>query len=217
MYLLLALRKLMGKTRTHRAAEIDRLREDPQSAMSLDIEDHSLPLPSSNPVVPGQSETEQFRQRWRQLVGLTASHPEGDMQMLFTDNAALINPLSSSSYTTWPASSSAHTHDPASSQFPIAPPHDARQQLDSQGSMLPGHDSFRGTIPALGHALLASQDPSSAGWVNSNVIGPDGTPWLWADADFSLEGLSNPDVDLTNMDVDNNTNWYDWVDSAKGI
>ncbi|KAF2662438.1 hypothetical protein K491DRAFT_585431 [Lophiostoma macrostomum CBS 122681] len=214
------LRKLMGKARTHRAAELNRLREDAQSAMNLDIEDHNRPLPLSDPVVPHPAETEQFRERWRQLVGLTGSHQEGDMQMLFNDRVDLINPSSSSSYTAWSAPLSsplANTQNPSADQFPIPQHHDTRQQVDAQRSMTADQNSFIQNMPALDNASLGSQHPNSANWLNSNVIGPDGTPWLWADADFSLGGLSNPDMDLTNMDVDNNTNWYDWVESAKGI
>jgi hypothetical protein len=56
-------------------------------------------------------------------------------------------------------------------------------------------------------------------WPDSRTMGIGSVPWLWADADPSFDMFSNLDVDTidVNMDLDDGMNWYDWVESAKGM
>ena len=44
-------------------------------------------------------------------------------------------------------------------------------------------------------------------------------PWLWPDADPSVDMFSNLDVDPMDvtMELDDEVNWYNWVESAKGM
>jgi len=50
-------------------------------------------------------------------------------------------------------------------------------------------------------------------------MGPGFVPWLWADADPSVDVFSSLDVDSidVNMDLDGEVNWYNWVESADGL
>lgn len=63
------LRKLMTKTRKHRVAELQSLREDSYSAIQLEIDDAEIPLPASPvPSYDGNCRNI-FLERWRELVG----------------------------------------------------------------------------------------------------------------------------------------------------
>ncbi|KAJ8062717.1 hypothetical protein OCU04_007982 [Sclerotinia nivalis] len=62
------LRKLMAKTRKHRVAELQRLRQDSWSAIQLEIDDTKIPLPASPvPSYDGNCGNI-FLERWRGLV-----------------------------------------------------------------------------------------------------------------------------------------------------
>jgi len=56
-------------------------------------------------------------------------------------------------------------------------------------------------------------------WTNGASMGPGG--FLWADSDPSVDVFSNFDIDSMefsmDMDVDNEEDWYHWVESAKGM
>jgi hypothetical protein len=50
--------------------------------------------------------------------------------------------------------------------------------------------------------------------------GPNFIHWLWADADPSVDVFANVDIDAinnVNMDLDNEVDWYNWVESAKDM
>jgi hypothetical protein len=55
-------------------------------------------------------------------------------------------------------------------------------------------------------------------WSDGRTMGPGFVPWLWADADPSVDVFSNLNVGAidANMDLDGEINWYSWVESAKG-
>ena len=74
----------------------------------------------------------------------------------------------------------------------------------------------------LGHTIGASYNtfPSvPTDWSTARSIGPDPGPWLWADADPSVDIFSNLDADSTdvNMDFDGEVNWDNWVESVKNM
>jgi hypothetical protein len=50
-------------------------------------------------------------------------------------------------------------------------------------------------------------------------MGPGFVPWLWADTDPSVDVFANVDMDAidVNMDLDGEVDWYNWVESAKGM
>ena len=56
-------------------------------------------------------------------------------------------------------------------------------------------------------------------WSDGRTIGPDSVPWLWADADPSVDTFSNFDVDSmdVNMDFNGEVDWLNWVESVKGM
>lgn len=50
-------------------------------------------------------------------------------------------------------------------------------------------------------------------------MGPSFLPWLYADADPSVGVSANVGVDPmdVNMDIDGEVDWYNWIESAKGM
>lgn len=63
------LKKLMAKAKSHREAEIRRLREDTDAVAKLEAEDRKAPQPVSSGAFEGQGDiAEMFRQQWRHLV-----------------------------------------------------------------------------------------------------------------------------------------------------
>jgi hypothetical protein len=58
-----------------------------------------------------------------------------------------------------------------------------------------------------------------AGWSDGRSMGPGFNPWLWADADPSVDVFANVNADALgmNMDLDGEVNWYSWFESAKGM
>ena len=95
------LRKLLEKARKHRDAELDRLRADPQAALNLDIADQNMPLPLSTPLYPINSDPDQFRERWRQLVGFNAGAANNIWPSL-DHRAGLTRDSTTMNHTTWP-------------------------------------------------------------------------------------------------------------------
>jgi hypothetical protein len=50
-------------------------------------------------------------------------------------------------------------------------------------------------------------------------MGPGFVPWLWADADPSVDVFTSVDIGAidVNMDLDAEVDWYNWVESAQGM
>ena len=225
------LRKLMAKAHKHRDAELKRLRVDPQAAAKLDMEDQKIPLPSSSGPFPTGSSIDIFRERWRQLVANTEGSGDGTQTSGFS-GAGLADPSMRTTYTSQPTARSISAYNPGdlSSNMTFEPMYLGRsgQQADQSLDSI----NLRGLEPAmptnaprevaLGQTIGPSYNPFPtvpADWSDGRSMGPSCVPWLWADADPSVDVFSNLDMDSinVNMDLDGEVNWYHWVESAKGM
>ncbi len=225
------LRKLMNKARKHRNAELNRLRADPQVAARLEMEDQKLPLPSSSGPFPTGSSIDIFRERWRQLVAVP-EEPRDGTQTSGISSAGITDPLMHTTYTSQLATRPNSMYSPGdlSSNMSFEQTYlgtsgqQAGQPLESIniGDLGPAITTNAPTELNLGQADGPSYNPFPAipaDWSDGRTIGPDFVPWLWADADPSVDIFSSLDVDTTdvNMDFDGEVNWYNWVESAKGM
>jgi hypothetical protein len=206
------LRKLMAKARKHRDAELDRLRGDTRAATQLEMEDGKIPRPaSSGPFPAGKNSDDLFREHWRKLVAI----PEE------TGNETL------------PRGTPA-TGAPAPS-IAVDAVNTTQQGLGSYGEgLLWSNSNFEQTYLADQDLSNTNATPSSAMAINSHGAVPLGQtedssynalaalpldwtssagviPWLWADADPSVDVFADMDV---NMDLDTEVDWYNWVESA---
>jgi len=227
------LRKLMAKARKHRDAELNRLRADPQAATRLEMEDQKIPVPSSSGPFPTGSSVDIFRERWRLLVAMPKG-PENGTQKSGVSGVGLADPLMLTTYTSQPTVKSISTHIPGdlSSNITFEPTYldtsgqQAGQNLESTNVRNPGLATLTNNPSeiALGQTVEPLYHPFPAvpvDWSDSRTtgFGFGSVPWLWADADPSADMFSKVDVDNTNahMDLDDEVNWYDWVESAKSM
>jgi len=210
------LRKLTARARKHREAELERLRGDPQAAERLEIEDQKLPAPgSSGPFPAGSNVVEIFREQWRQLLVL----PEGPGHDTRSLAPRVTSPSAYPTYTNQPSTSSI----PAYNTGGLG----SNTYLDTSGFQtnqnLPSPDvhSAIATNVSDDFAIEQNAEPSyntipalPTNWSMSAGI----VPFLWADADPSIDVFANVDVDAldANMDLEG-MDWYNWVESAKGM
>ncbi|EXJ76686.1 uncharacterized protein A1O5_01194 [Cladophialophora psammophila CBS 110553] len=225
------LRKLMGKARKHRDDEIQRLRADPQAAARLEMGDQKLPVPSSSGPFPTGFGVDIFRERWRQLVAIPAEPGDrGDVSQ--TPDAGLADPPM---HQIPPELPSARTIPTGTSRDPgfdmtFEPMHlgmdgqqvsqtiestnikDPKSSIKTGG---PGELVLKQTLGPSHNAFPTIPDD----WADGRTMGPDFHAWLWADADPSVDVFSNWEVDSIDpsMDLGGEVNWYDWVESAKGM
>ncbi|KAJ8103394.1 fungal-specific transcription factor domain-containing protein [Lipomyces tetrasporus] len=224
------LRKLMSKARKHRDAELERLKSDTRAAERLEMDDNSIPVPrSSGPFPAGTNAVDLFRERWRQLVAM----PEGRRH----------GPRTSASLGAGPSNSSVHTvstSQPNIGSMPVYSASDVSSGMSIEPAYLGASGPQTGQNPsstdtanvesvlttnhpselALGQTSGASYDPFSAvppDCSYDQVMGAGFVPWLWADADPSVDVFATVDVDAidVDMDLDGEVNWYNWVESAK--
>lgn len=224
------LRKLMDKACKHRNGELNRLRADHQAAARLEIEDQKIPLPSSSGPFPTGSSVDIFRERWRQLVAT----PEGSGDGTKTSGisgAGLADPSVHTTYTSQPTARFIYADSPgvSSSKMTFEPTYLGTSGQQA-GQTLEG-TNIRDLEPAIttnAPSKLASGQivgPSynsfptvPTDWSDGRTMEPGVVPWLWADADSSVDVFSNVNVGSidVNMDLDGEVNWYNWVEAAKG-
>lgn len=222
------LRKLMDKACKHRDSELNRLRADHQAAARLEMEDQKMPLPSSSGPFPSGSSVDIFRERWRQLVAVPEGPGDG-IKTSGTSGAGLADPSMYTTYTTQPTASFTDAYSPgvSSSNMAFEPTHlgtsgqQATQTLDST-NIEPAFTTNAPSELASGQTVEPSYNPFPTfplDWSDDRAMGPGFVPRLWADADSSVDVFSNLDLDSTdvNMDLDGEVNWYNWVESAKGM
>lgn len=206
------LRKLMGKASKHRDAELNRLRADQQAAAMLETEDQKIPLPSSSGPFPPGSSVDSFRERWRQLIAIPEG-PGGGIQTCGSSGAGLADPSMNTTYTSKPNARFLGTSGQQVGQtlestnmrdLNAAITTNAPSKLACGQTVGPSYNSFH-TVPA--------------DWSDGRTMRPDFVPRLWAEADLSFDVFSNLDLDSidANMDLDGEVNWYNWVESAKGM
>ncbi|KAL9618378.1 MAG: hypothetical protein Q9160_006886 [Pyrenula sp. 1 TL-2023] len=222
------LRKLMHKARKHRDAELTRLRADPQEAAMLEMEDHQIPLPSSSGPFPTGSSVEKFRERWRQLVA-TPSEYEHDAQASGSSGTELVNQSINASYAAQPTPRLTPGHDARPDTMSANIYSTANRRQTGRNREITDTD-FRDSEPAamtdtlnesawkeLDVPSLESFPSVPTDWSDGRTMGPGFVPWLWADADPSIDVFSNMDVDpiYNNMDFDREMDWYNWLESAQ--
>lgn len=217
------LRKLMATGRRHRQTELARLRQDPEAARRLEVEDMQLPLPaSSGPYSTGANAADLFRKRWRQLVapseGVEAAVHKAEPFM------TVVSPSTYSQYGNTASVESASMLGHGNQVEPAylaerqsAPQHMSNIDLHSsnptaQTSSNPSALSQTASVPHVMPAAISD-------WLDVRSFGPGFVPWVWPDADPSAGNTSdtNDDAFDFSMDLDNEMDWYSWVESAKDI
>ncbi|KFY08118.1 hypothetical protein V492_06517 [Pseudogymnoascus sp. VKM F-4246] len=188
------LRKLMTKARKHREAELERLRADTLSAAQLEIDDGNMPLPASSGPFPAGKGRDLFCAHWRELVVMPGAQ---------TQRA----PVSSAPPSmTMPPVPVYGASDPwAGSVFEQA---NAAHHGLSNTNIAPS-PAIVGTMPSESIQGLSYNSPTTVqgDWTT-------GMPWLLPDMDPSVGAFTDVDA---NMDFDTDVNWYNWVESAKGM
>ena len=225
------LRKLMQKASKHRDAELNRLQADQQAAARLEMEDQKFPTPSSSEPFSVGSSVDMCRERWRQLVAIPAGARDG-IQTSGNSGAGLADPSMRTTYTSQPTARYpyAYSSDGFRSNTNSEPPflstsaQQVGQTLQSAniGDLKPAITTNAPSRLAPGQTLGSSSGTFPtvpANWSVGHTMGPDLGHWLWADADLSANAASNLDLDSidANMDLDGEVNWYNWVESAKGM
>jgi len=225
------LRKLTAKAKKHRDAELERLRGDPQAAAQLEVHDQKIAVPASpGPFPAGSNVAELFRERWRQLVGLPAGYVL-DARAHEQSVPGITSSSAPPNYTTPRGAVSVSVYDPGhlasnatfdpaylgvtAPQTQTTPevPGSSFPDLQSAATMSALGDFAAGQAAGLSYSTIPA---ASAPW----SLGPGFAHWLWADADPSVDVFANVDVDAddVNMDLDGGeVDWYNWVESAKGI
>lgn len=225
------LRKLMQKASKHRDAELNRLQADQQAAARLEMEDQKFPIPSSSWPFSAGSSVDICRERWRQLVAIPEGAGDG-IQTSGNSGAGLADPSMHTTCTSGPTARYPYDYSPDvfRSNISFEPPYistsaqQVGQTLQSAniGDLEPAIATNAPSELAPGQTIgpSCSTFPTvPANWSVGHTMGPDLGHWLWADADLSASVASNLDLDSidANMDLDGEVDWYNWVESAKGI
>jgi hypothetical protein len=208
------LRSLMRKAREYRQMELGRLRSDPEAAQLLEQDYRNLPVPSSSGPFPlGSNSVDLFLKRWRELV----SHNnlgESDVPFGFSRTNSTRPPVDSprtAQLTVHPA-----VHFPASGIKPRA-----------------GQGQFSGALcsnvefPTMtSDTNIESESDQHVNPLNNQLptasalrYGDPGIDsWLWSDDGIPIDfaNLAEEPIDY-NMEIDGDVNWYNWIESAKGV
>jgi hypothetical protein len=224
----LSLRKLTAKAKQHRDAEIERLSRDPQAADRLEMEDQKIPVPASSGSFPAESNAaEIFREHWRQLLR-TSEALRHDTRTPGQPGRGVASPSAQSTFTTQPNTSSLSAYDLGSSGLTTKFEPDylgdsGRQTNQNLSSATSPSFSSAVTMDAAGDFTMGQTaapsynavPPVPADWsMNAGFI-----PWLFDSADPPVDLFPNVDMDATDisMDLDGDVDWYNWVESAKGM
>lgn len=212
------LQKLIQKARKHRDDELKRLRHDASGARRLEAEDRKLPIPSTVGSVSASAVANNFRERWRRLVGISEM-PAGSVQ---TDDQhtlpILAAPQNPAQLYAKPAYSSSKNEDrnSASSQpinapinnisinEPSIPPTAyTTMDLDQPFYLEPQANIF--------------SEPADNSYGNRPVANGGLFDWFWADTESGADAFTTTDLDATdlNVDMDGGIDWHNWVESAK--
>ena len=222
------LRKLMLKAAKHREAELQRLRAESEDISRLEVEDAKIPLPTSEWILSNGSGTDDFRVRWRQLVS-QPMEPEHERKgyraagsQIAEQNPVGIQPPSEGSPSI--GSNKSMSDRPMETIYHRAGEH---QNGWNQGdpnfrnpNISPTTNATSGAGTGLGvEPLFNPQAMGPTDWADGVTTGHGLFPWLWADANPAVEmssdiGLGSFDAD---MDLENEANWLDFFESAKGM
>jgi hypothetical protein len=206
------LRKLMAKARKHRESELKRLRADSLVAAQLELEDANIPLPASSGPFPAGKGRDLFLAHWRELVVVPREAEYGTG----------IHSVPASRAT---ASTAIPAVDTAQQSFGSAP-------VYREGDLWSGSNFEQANLvnqglsntnitpsPAIAgtHGTMTSESIQDSSYSRPTAIQGDwagGMPWLLPDMNPSVSTFADVDA---NMDFDTEVNWYNWVESAKGM
>jgi hypothetical protein len=204
------LQKLMTKARKHRKAELTRLKRDPYATAQLEMEDRKNALPaSSGPFPAGRGKSEDlFREHWRRLVAI----PEGATPVTNPHSTpAIVAPVPS----TITHLASIHQQDPVFQPAYFEGDLWPKSNLQVEPTYLTNQDLSNTNTPLMATAQVPLLHPENSIY-NAPVDWGIGQPLLWAAADPSVDFFAGLDLDA-DMELDQEFNWYNWVESAKGM
>jgi hypothetical protein len=216
------LRKLIAKGTKHRETELDRLRNDTSDAEKLLNEYSNAPLPSSTGhFLAGSNAAGIFLEQWKQLVNFPtqdiSSRTQGVSSCVAEPSTTSISGASlgelpgmglSSNSTSIPSTQAWNytvgaAHNPEAS-FST----NLGLSLNASGY---GAEPFESPMPpALEHTAPAFLD----NMLSTQPIRDGVMSSLWNDDFFEHVELGTRD---NNMDLDSDIDWYNWVESAKGM
>jgi hypothetical protein len=193
-------RKLMAKARKYREAEIERLRSEPRAAELLEMEDSRLPAPGSQgPFPKGSNVVEMFRQLWRDLLTTPQEQPK-------------LEQTSPSAQSTYSAQQNTNSGTTYSTDDPVFNPNFDPAYLNPD-DFQPNQNISNTTSPNFQPPPIYPMGQDSYNAVPTTW--PGFGPLLWADSDPNVDVFADVNMDL---DLDaGNVDWYNWVESAKGM
>jgi hypothetical protein len=204
------LQKLMTEARKHRKAELTRLKRDPYATAQLEMEDRKNPLPaSSGPFPAGWGKSEDlFREHWRKLLAV----PEGATPVTNPHSTpAIVAPVPSTITHLASIPQQDPVFQPAYFEGDLWP----KSNLQVEPTYLTNQDLSNTNTPLMATAQVPLLHPENSIY-NAPVDWGTGQPLLWAAADPSVDFFAGPDLDA-DMELDKEFNWYNWVESAKGM
>jgi len=218
------LRKLTTKARKHRDAELSRLRSNLQAAERLELADQMIPIPTSSGTFPAGSDVVAlWRERWRQLLSMEGSGPVLT-QIPGQSGQGVSSPFSHSTYSSQPTAKSKPAYDDGglASNTAFDPAYFDASGLQESRNLTGNTQSGLqpATVRETPSEFAMNQNAAyAAAQTNWSSAGPGLGHWLWADTDPSVDVFADIDagaVDV-NMDLDGDIDWYNWVESAKGM
>lgn len=207
------LRKLMAKARKHRESELKRLRADSLVAAQLELEDGNIPLPASSGPFPAGTGRDLFLAHWRELVVVPREAEYGTG----------IQTVPASRVTASTAIPAVDTTQQSLGSAPVYREGDlwsgsnfARDNLVNQG--LSNTNIAPSPVITGANGTMTSKSIQDSSYSIPTAIQGDWAggimPWLLPDIDPSVRTFADVDA---NMDFDTEVNWYNWVESAKGM
>jgi hypothetical protein len=204
------LRKMMAKARKHREAELSRLKRDPRAAAQLEMEDRRNALPaSSGPFPAGGGKSEDlFREHWRKLVAI----PEGATPVTNPHCMPATEAPMPSNIT---HSASIPQQDPRFRHVYFGGDIWPNSNRQAEPTYLTNQDLSNTNTSLVATTQVPLLQPELSMY-NTPVDWRIRQPLLWTNADPSVDFFGGLDSDA-GMDLDKEVNWYNWVESAKGM
>ncbi|KAI1655330.1 fungal-specific transcription factor domain-containing protein [Daldinia decipiens] len=224
------LRKLMGQARRHRDEEIKRLRADPEAARQLDLDEQKKTQPEDFKHLSSSMRGVLAQEQWRKLVGVTgpesptfrisdvtSGSTRAEKKGLTRERSGMevapaelqyVDHLMSQPYL--------DSQDIFSVAFPAG-----QAYLTEGGAQPPGgsRSNQAASCEAVG-ATSSNGNRRSTGQPAHNFLEDNPPPWFWSGVwgqsppNSAAENAPNSEDQDVNMDIDENFNWQNWVDSG---
>ncbi|KAK0636024.1 fungal-specific transcription factor domain-containing protein [Bombardia bombarda] len=200
------LKRLIVQAKRYRARELERLRGDPQGALLVESEDAKMSAPAVEEPFPDMTSVGLFRERWRMLVSTPASGSQADKPVpegtTMDSSMAVEQDIMAEQgfeYDEWAGHEEQGGPTPAELEFAM--------------ETMCAERAARGSFQAGGQPspIIPPQD--------GRFMGPGLTPWLWADADPSVDVFGDIQLDSveTDMNMDDGVDWLDWFGSLRDV